>query len=137
MADNSFFQRVKHFTLVVLKRILIVLIIGLLSLFLFLYFGTYESGVIAGKVLKISEKGFIFKTYEGKLSSESFEAQRGASPSAETFDFSVSNRDTLIIHKLEQVSLSGERVSLHYNKRYMKFPWRGDTKYFISEVEEQ
>ncbi len=121
----------------ILKRLLIVLIVVLLGLFSFLYWGTYESGVMAGKVLKISEKGIIFKTYEGKLGLESAPAMKSIGEGSEFFDFSVSKRDSLIIQRLEQVSLSGERVSLHYNKRYMRFPWRGDTKYFITEVEKQ
>jgi hypothetical protein len=40
-----------------------------------------------------------------------------------------------VIRELEAVALSGERVNLHYIKRYNVFPWRGDTKYFITNVE--
>lgn len=101
----------------------------------FLYFGTYESGVMAGKVLRVSEKGMIFKTFEGKLSLESFGALKGASPIAETFDFSVESDEKETIQALQEVALSGERVNLHFTKRYMRFPWRGDTKYFIERVE--
>ena len=119
----------------ILKRILIVILICLLALFSFLYFGTYESGVMAGKVIRISEKGLIFKTFEGKLSLDTFGALKGVSPIAETFDFSIQKRDTLLIKSLEQVALSGERVNLHFKKRYMHFFWRGDTKYFITKVE--
>jgi hypothetical protein len=36
---------------------------------------------------------------------------------------------------LNDVALSGERVNLHFKKRYMSFPWRGETKYFITRVE--
>lgn len=135
MSSENFFQKTRRVTGKIFKRILIVLTIGLLALFSFLYFGTFESGVMAGKVLRVSEKGLIFKTYEGKLSLDTFGALKGVSPIAETFDFSVQKRDTLVIRNLEQVALSGERVNLHFIKRYMHFFWRGDTKYFVTKVE--
>ena len=90
---------------------------------------------MAGKVLRISEKGFIFKTYEGKLNLETFGALKGTSPIAESFDFSVESGDTAVINQLEQVSLTGERVNLYFIKRYMTFPWRGESKYFVTQVE--
>ncbi len=119
----------------IIKRIfLAVLILGLLFL-AFSYWGVYESGVMAGKVLRITQKGVIFKTYEGKLDLETFGALKGTSPIASTFDFSVEGKEKEVVKQLESVSLSGERVNLHFKKRYVRFPWRGDTKYFITQVE--
>ena len=119
----------------IIKRIfLAVLILGLLFLAIS-YWGVYESGVMAGKVLRITQKGVIFKTYEGKLDLETFGALKGTSPIASTFDFSVEGKEKEVVKQLESVSLSGERVNLHFKKRYVRFPWRGDTKYFITQVE--
>lgn len=118
-----------------IKRFLFIALVIFLLVMSFFYWGTYESGVMAGKVLRISEKGLIFKTHEGKLSLESFGALKGVSPVAETFDFSVESSETETIQQLSEVALSGERVNLHFKKRYMRFPWRGDTKYFIVKVE--
>jgi hypothetical protein len=53
----------------------------------------------------------------------------------QSFDFSVEKKREDIVRDLENVSLTGERVNLHYVKRYLKVPWRGNTKYFIREVE--
>lgn len=119
----------------ILKRILWIAIVVLLAVMSFLYWGTYENGVMAGKVLRISQKGFVFKTYEGKLSLESFGALKGVSPVAETFDFSVESSEEEVIKQLNEVALSGERVNLHFKKRFMAFAWRGETKYFITQVE--
>ena len=77
----------------------------------------------------------MFKTYEGKINLETFGALRGASPIAESFDFSVERSDEVLVKELETVSLSGERVNLYFVKRYIAFPWRGDTKYFATRVE--
>lgn len=135
MGEESFFQKLSRRSGRFFKRLFIVIAIGMLALLSFSYWGTYESGVMAGKVLRISKKGMIIKTYEGKISLDSYGALKGVSPIAETFDFSVQKNDTLVIRNLEQVALSGERVNLHFIKRYMKFFWRGDTKYFVTQVE--
>jgi len=119
----------------IIKGILILLLLLLVGYFSFNYFAVYERGVMAGKVLRISEKGVIFKTYEGKLNLETFGALKGASPIAESFNFSVEKSETEVIKALEEVALSGERVNLHFKKRYMAFPWRGETKYFATKVE--
>jgi hypothetical protein len=116
-------------------RSLLIIILICAAIGSFFYWGTYEEGVMAGKVLRISQKGIIFKTYEGKISLESFGALKGVSPVAETFDFSVEGSEQEVIKMLQDVALSGERINLHYIKRYMSFPWRGETKYFAVRVE--
>ncbi|MGD9978015.1 MAG: hypothetical protein AB7S54_08785 [Bacteroidales bacterium] len=119
----------------ILKRIGILAVLLLLGILAFLYWGTYERGIMAGRVLRISEKGYFFKTYEAKLSIESFGALKGVSPIAETFDFSVNSKQDTVIKQLQEVALTGERVNIHYEKRYIRAPWRGGTKYFAVEVE--
>ena len=135
METQSFGQRVKRTTKKIVRIFIITLIIVVIGGFSFLYWGTYEDGVMAGKILRVSEKGVVFKTYEGKINLETFGALRGASPIAESFDFSVEKGDEDLIKELETVSLSGERVNLYFVKRYIAFPWRGDTKYFATRVE--
>ena len=119
----------------IVKRVIIVAIVLGIGLFAFLYWGVYERGVMAGKVLRITQKGFIFKTYEGKLNLETFGALKGTSPIAESFDFSVESSQSEVIKELEQVALSGERVNLKFVRRFTTFPWRGDTKYFVVGIE--
>ena len=135
MENESFGQKVKRKTKSFLKKTLIVIIVVGLAVLAFLYFATYDEGVLAGKVLRISKKGVIFKTYEGKLNLDTFGALKGASPIAESFDFSVEGHQEEVIKVLEEVALSGERVNLHYKKVYTKFPWRGETKTFVTSVE--
>jgi hypothetical protein len=135
MENESFGRRVAKTTRKIVTRTLIlILIVGIIVLS-FLYWGVYESGIMAGKVLRVTQKGVIFKTYEGKLNLETFGALKNASPIAESFDFSVESDQKEVIKELEQAALSGERVNLHFIKRYTTFPWRGDTRYFIERVE--
>ena len=118
-----------------IRIIVAAIVIFSVGYFSLAYFAVYEKGVMAGKVLRISERGILFKTYEGKLNLETFGALKGASPIAESFDFSVEKSNKQVIQDLEAVALSGERVNLSYVKRYTTFFWRGETKYFIESVE--
>ena len=119
----------------VIRRTALILILVAVAVVTYLYFGTYESGVWSGKVLGTSEKGFIFKTHEGKISLEAFGGLKGVSPIAETRDFSVESSQEEVLTQLQEVSLTGERVSLHFKKKYIRVPWRGDTRYLVERVE--
>ena len=135
METESFGQKAKRKTKTFLKRTVLVLVAVFAAWFAFTYFAVFDEGVRAGFVLKVSKRGAIFKTYEGQLNLETFGSLKGTSAIAETFDFSVEKGDENVIKDLETVALSGERVSLKYIKRYVAWPWRGDTKYFIKAVE--
>lgn len=135
METQSFGERVKKTTRKVFKIITITVLVVLVVTFSVFYWGTYEDGVMAGKILRVSQKGMVFKTYEGKINLETFGALRGASPIAESFDFSIERSDRELIDALQQAALTGERVNLYFIKRYIAFPWRGDTKYFATRLE--
>jgi hypothetical protein len=135
MENQGLGQKIKSTTMRIIKWVIGLIILVSVAVFCFYYFSVYESGVMAGRVLRVTQKGVMFKTYEGKLSLESFGALKGTNPIAETFDFSVESSEDSVIKALEQVSLSGERVNLHFIKRYKIFFWRGDTKYFVTNVE--
>jgi hypothetical protein len=135
MQYQTFGDQVAHTTRRVVKVILVSVVILAIAFLCLSYWGVYDEGVRAGTVLRISKKGMIFKTYEGQLNVQTFGAIKGANPIMEAFDFSVSAADEDVVKTLQQVSLSGERVNLHYVARYAAFPWRGDTKYFITKVE--
>lgn len=120
-----------------IKRILFGLSILLVAGAIYYYFGTYSDGVRSGIVVKISHKGYVFKTWEGQLNLLTFGAVRSQNMVSESFDFSVAPDQQAVIKDLEAVSLSGERVSLYYEERFAAFPWRGDTRYFIVRVERQ
>src|SRR5688572_5541015 len=128
---NDFLQKLKSF----MKKFLAIVILLGIGILAFLYWGTYENGVMAGKVLSVTERGFLFKTHEGKMSVESFGSLKGVSPIAETRDFSVESSEEQVLKTLQEVSLTGERVNLKFKRRFMKFFWRGETKYFVVEVE--
>ncbi len=91
---------------------------------------SYSDGDRAGQVVKLSRKGYIFKTYEGELATLA-KGQIGTMLS-NTFQFTVKEED--IAAKIQDAMNSGKSVSLHYEQAYFKFPWEGETKYFVTNV---
>lgn len=102
------------------------LLIGI-GYFSFIYFVHYSEGVRAGKLVKFSNKGVLFKTWEGEIS-------QGVSD-AQTFIFSVEDSEKQTIEDLNR--LQGKFVKLYYFERYKTLFWLGDTKYFITKVEKE
>jgi hypothetical protein len=135
MAEQDFGTRIRRTGARILRLTVISIVLIGVGIFVYLYWGQIEKGTMAGKVLRISEKGYIFKTYEGKINLETFGALKGTSPIAESFDFSIEKGDQELIEKLQEVALSGERVNLHFIKRPARFFWRGDTRYFATSVD--
>lgn len=119
----------------ILKRSLIVIVIIGLLVLSFFYFGVYSRGERVGTLMKLSEKGMIFKTLEGQLNIEAFGAVRSQNFVSQTFEFSVENKHQDVIKSLKQAMSEGRRVNLKYIERYWDVPWRGDTKYFVREVD--
>lgn len=101
-----------------------IVLVSTIGYFTFLYNATYSEGVRSGELIKFSNKGMVFKTYEGELS-------QGIS-GAQIFSFSVLDSDEKVISDLK--NLEGHYVKVNYIERYKTFPWWGETKYFITEV---
>ncbi len=113
-----------------MKKILFLALGIICALFLLvyavIYFVPYSEGVRTGELIKISSKGVLVKTWEGEIS-------QGIS-GAQIFSFSVLDKDEEVIRKLEEYQ--GEYVKLTYLERFATFFWLGDTKYFVTGVEE-
>jgi uncharacterized protein YxeA len=106
--------------------ILILLIVLVTSVYIALvYYTSFSKGYRAGELIKISNKGILFKTWEGEISQGVSESQR--------FVFSVEDKEVDVIEKLKK--LQGKQVNLTYIERFGTFPWLGDTKYFVQKVE--
>ncbi|TAG51602.1 MAG: 6-phosphogluconate dehydrogenase [Cytophagales bacterium] len=116
-------------------KILLALMVVLAFAGLYIYYtASYSEGFRAGAMVKISKKGYIFKTVEGELNLGNYFNDKG-SPSTSVWSFSVDAGNDSVVKKLEDAVLSGKRVKLHYNEMYTQFSWRGDTKYFVHKVE--
>lgn len=114
------------------KIILAVILIILLGIGYYLTAGYYSKGERAGTVSKLSERGYVFKTFEGVLNEGGYSGETGTL-TPKYWEFSCKIDTT--ISKLQHALKTGERVTLHYQEKFFTFPWNGDTKYFITDVE--
>lgn len=122
-----------------MKKILIIIGITLLLVVLIggsvAVFGSYSSGSRVGKIVKFSRKGVVFKTYEGQMNVGGFAKDDEGDISPNVWSFSVYRDDEEIREAIDEAMDKGFDVKLHYKEKFYQFDWRGDTKYFVYEVE--
>jgi hypothetical protein len=114
-----------------LKITLIIVLILLALVGWYISTGYFSTGERAGTISKLSERGYVFKTTEGVLNEGGYSGETGTL-TPRYWDFS-SISDSAVI-KLKQALGTGERVTLIYHEKFVKFPWNGDTKYFVVDV---
>ena len=121
-----------------LKKILL-WIIGLsitagVLIVLFALYANFSDGKRAGEVIKLSKKGYVFKTYEGQLNTGGFGDMDGDITSS-IWHFSVKRDNQEVLDQLDNAIDGGYRVKLYYDEKYIKVPFLGETKYFVTKVE--
>ena len=111
-----------------------VILLAVLGFFFFRYYFVFGEGVKAGELNQVMYKGYVFKTYEGRLIQAGF---RGASSSKGTVtmesyvvEFSVEDKE--VADSL--MRCSGKSVELHYKEYLGALPWRGQQKYVVDKI---
>ncbi len=104
------------------------------ALAVFIYFKFYfvfGEGVKAGELNQIMYKGWVWKTYEGRLIQTGFNsANSGGTIQSNEFNFSVVDKqvaDSLM-------RCSGKMVELHYKEYNGRLPWRGMQKHIVDGI---
>ena len=111
-----------------------VILLAVLGFFFFRYYFVFGEGVKAGELNQVMYKGYVFKTYEGRLIQAGF---RGASSSKgtvtmESYVFEFSVEDKAVADSL--MRRSGKSVELHYKEYLGALPWRGQQKYVVDKI---
>jgi hypothetical protein len=114
----------------VLKWILTLLIIFLVTFVYWKYFYTYSEGYRAGLLQKFSNKGAIFKTYEGEMILSSVSSTSNVAIASEKFFFSVPNK----VLAIQFDTLQGRNVIVHYKEKNGPVFWRGDSNYLVDSI---
>lgn len=114
--------------------ILGIFLLIIFGVFYYLTFGYYSEGKRGGFVVKLSKKGYVFKTYEGVLNVGGL-YEGGGTLNATQWEFSVNDNDAEPIAKIEEAIKTGSRVSLTYEEKFFTLPWVGDTKNLVTQVE--
>lgn len=94
------------------------------------YFFTYSTGNRYGLLQKFSNKGNLFKTYEGELILSSVRSNNNVSLASEKFFFSVTN--DRVADQL--MNLQGKSITVHYKEKKGALSWRGDSPYIVDSV---
>jgi len=119
-----------------IRNIIITLLIILAGFIYVRYFFVFGTGVKAGELNYVVHKGYIFKTYEGKLiqtgfnNSNSRDVKNSSIVQSNQFEFSIADKaiaDSLML-------CGGREVELHYKEYIASVPWRGYSKYVVDSI---
>ncbi len=109
--------------------IIVLVLVGIVVFWWRFYF-VFGEGVKAGTLNYIVKKGYLFKTWEGKLIQTGFKTPAPGAIQSNEFQFSVVN--DAAAQSLERAS--GKFVELRYKEYLAPLPWRGVSKYVVFEV---
>lgn len=103
-----------------------------LAVFIYIkFFFVFGEGVKAGELNQIVYKGWVWKTYEGRLIQTGFNSTKNEGKiQSNEFNFSVV--DEAVADSL--MRCSGKMVELHYKEYNGSLPWRGVQRYIVDEI---
>ena len=107
-----------------------VIILILAVVFWWRYYFVFGEGVKAGNLNFVVKKGYIFKTWEGRIIQEGFKTPAPNQMQSNEFEFSI--LDDQIAQVLERYS--GKFVELRYKEYLNAIPWRGNSNYIVTEI---
>ena len=110
--------------------IIAIMIVLIVAFGYFKYGFVYSKGYRAGLLQKFSEKGVIFKTYEGEMILSSVQSNANVAIASEKFLFSVA--DDAVAKQMEQIQ--GKNVVVHYKEKNGALPWIGESYYIVDSV---
>jgi hypothetical protein len=113
-----------------IAAIVLIALLAVLGLWIyFRYAWVFGEGAKSGELNYVVHKGWIWKTYEGKLIQSGVRGQAGAMQSNE-FVFSVV--DERIAQQL--MENSGRVFNLHYVEYQGVLPWRGMSVFVVDSI---
>ena len=112
------------------KILAALIVVGLILFIAIRYFFVFGEGVKAGELNYIVKKGFIFKTYEGKLIQNGLRSK--APNTVQSYEFVFSVVDDAVAQKL--MVNSGKNVELHYKEYMGSIPWRGYSEFIVDSI---
>ena len=109
----------------------IIIIVAAAAFVFFKFFYVFGTGIKAGELNLFVYKGYVFKTYEGRLIQAGYNSKNSnATIQSNEFNFSVKSES--VARQLERCT--GKRVELHYKEYLGALPWRGMTKYVVDSI---
>jgi hypothetical protein len=106
------------------------IVISLVVFFFIRYMYVFGEGVKSGELNYLVKKGYIFKTYEGKLIQSGFRSRSPGTIQSYEFEFSVTDEKIA----LQLMTNSGKEFELHYKEYFGALPWRGHSVYIVDSI---
>ena len=94
------------------------------------YFYVVGTGVKSGQLNYVVYKGYVFKTYEGRLIQAGLKSTPGVAVQSNEFIFSVGSKE--VAEKL--MMLGGKNVDLQYKEYMGALPWRGYSNFVVDSI---
>ena len=114
-----------------LTTLSIIIVLAAAAFVFFKFFYVFGTGVKAGELNLFVYKGYVFKTYEGRLIQAGYNSKNSnATIQSNEFNFSVKKKS--VAAQLERCA--GKFVELHYKEYLGTLPWRGMSKYVVDSV---
>ncbi len=119
----------------VLKKIGIwaaVIVVAILAVVVYIrYYFVFGEGVKAGELNQVMYKGWVWKTYEGRIIQTGFRGSKtGSGIQSNEFEFSVT--DKAVADSL--MRCGGKMVELHYKEYRHPLPWRGMQNKVVDQI---
>jgi len=109
---------------------IVVLLLVAAIIFWWRHYFVFGEGVKAGDLNYLVRKGYIFKTWEGKLIQTGFKTPTPGAIQSNEFEFSITNDSIARVLERE----SGKFVELRYKEYIAPLPWRGMSRYVVIEI---
>jgi hypothetical protein len=107
-----------------------IVIVSLIILIWWKYYFVFGEGVKSGELNYLVKKGYIFKTFEGKLIQSGFRTTTPGGIQSYEFEFSVVD-DSIATTLMNN---SGEHFDLHYKEYNGTLPWRGYSHFVVDKI---
>ncbi|MCW3461959.1 hypothetical protein [Chitinophaga nivalis] len=110
--------------------VITIILLALGGFFFYKYYFVFGQGVKAGELNYFVEKGYVFKTYEGKLIQSGYKGRVTGTIQSNEFQFSVANEKVA----QQLMTASGKFVELHYKEYLGAIPWRGYSPFIVDSI---
>ncbi len=113
----------------IISAVLVVLLV-IAGIVFFNYYWSFGEGVKSGTLNFVTYKGYVFKTYEGRIIQAGLKGNASGTIAVPEFDFSI--EDSRIGDSL--MRCTGREVELHYTEYKNSLPWRGMQRYIVDSI---
>jgi len=108
----------------------LIVVVILLGIYYYRYYYVFGDGTKAGTMNYFVHKGYVFKTYEGRLIQAGIRSPVQGNIQSNEFMFSVT--DEKVAEQLNKNA--GAYLEVHYKEYLHTLPWRGVSEFVVDSI---